>query len=128
MNLVTPLNRVLGLGTAGGAVEHWWLQRLTAVALVPLGLWFALALLALPDLSYLSVTEWLRRPLTSILAILLVVTAGYHSFLGLRVVIEDYVHANGLKVLALMASAFAHFALSIAGVFAILKIAFGSAA
>jgi succinate dehydrogenase / fumarate reductase membrane anchor subunit len=126
MSLVTPLNRVLGLGTAKGAAEHWWLQRVTAVALLPLGLWFALCLLALPDFGYAAVVAWIERPVTSILLILLVAAVGYHSFLGVQVVIEDYVTAKGLKVAALMGSAFAHTALAIAAVFAVLKIAFGS--
>ena len=126
MSLMTPLNRVLGLGTAKGAAEHWWWQRLTAVALLPLGLWFALALLALPSFDYASVVTWVQQPLTSILLILMVAAVGYHSFLGVQVVVEDYVTSKGLKVSALMASTLAHFALSIAAVFAVLKIAFGS--
>ncbi len=125
MSLVTPLNRVLGLGTAKGAAEHWWMQRLTAVALLPLGLWFAVSLLLLPDFSYATVIAWAQRPVTSILLILIVLAIGYHSYLGLQVVIEDYVHSKGLKVVALMSSALAHAALSIAALFAILKIAFG---
>ncbi len=126
MSLVTPLNRVLGLGTAKGAAEHWWLQRLTAVALIPLGLWFAGSLLALPDFGYAGVLAWVQRPLTSILLILLVVSIGYHSFLGVQVVIEDYITGKALKVAALVASAFAHVGLAVAAVFAVLKIAFGS--
>ena len=113
------------MGTARGAAEHWWVQRLTAVSLVPLGLWFAIALLRLPDFSYATVINWAQRPLTSILLILTVLAIGYHSYLGVQVVIEDYVHAKGLKVLSLIGSAFAHTALSIAALFAILKIAFG---
>ena len=128
MSLVTPLNRVLGLGTAKGAAEHWWMQRLTAVALVPLGSWFALALLTLPDFSYATVVAWVQGPVTSILLILLVTAIGYHSYLGVQVVIEDYVHTKGLKIAALIASAFAHTGLAIAAVFAVLKIAFGPSA
>ncbi len=125
MSLVTPLNRVLGLGAVKGAAEHWWAQRLTAVALVPLGLWFAIALLRLPDFDYATVIAWVRRPVTSILLILTVLAIGYHSYLGVQVVIEDYVHAKGAKVVALVASVFAHAALAIAALFSILKIAFG---
>jgi succinate dehydrogenase membrane anchor subunit len=126
MSLVTPLNRVLGLGTAKGAAEHWWLQRLTAVALLPLGLWLACSLLLLPDFSYGTVVTWVQRPVTSILLILLVASIGYHSFLGVQVVVEDYVTGKASRVAALMASAFAHTGLAIGAVFAILKIAFGS--
>jgi succinate dehydrogenase / fumarate reductase membrane anchor subunit len=126
MSLVTPLNRVLGLGTAKGAAEHWWMQRLTAVALLPLGLWFAYSLLAMPDFGYATVAAWVQRPLTSILLLLFVAAIGYHSFLGVQVVIEDYIAGKALKIATLMASTLAHAGLAIAAVFAVLKIAFGS--
>lgn len=126
MSLMSPLNRVLGLGAAKGAAEHWWLQRLTAVALLPLGLWFALTLLTLPSFDHATVFAWIREPLTSILLILLVAAIGYHSALGVQVVVEDYVTSKALKVAALMASTLAHVGLSVAAVFAVLKIAFGS--
>jgi succinate dehydrogenase / fumarate reductase membrane anchor subunit len=126
MSLMTPLNRVLGLGTGKGAAEHWWLQRTTAVALLPLGLWLAYALLTLPKFDYTSVVAWVREPVTSILLILLVVAAGYHSALGVQVVVEDYVSSKGLRAATLMASTLAHVGLTIAAVFAVLKIAFGS--
>jgi succinate dehydrogenase / fumarate reductase, membrane anchor subunit len=128
MSLVTPLNRVLGLGTAKGAAEHWWFQRLTAVGLLPLGLWFALSIAALPDFAYRTVIAWIERPLTSILLLLFVVAAGYHSYLGIQVVIEDYVSGKAAKVATLMLSALAHTALTVAAVFAVLRIAFGSLA
>ena len=127
MNLVTPLNRVLGLGTARGAGEHWWVQRLTAVALVPLGLWLAVALARVDDFSYASMHAWIGQPVTSILLILTVLSLSYHSHLGLRVVIEDYLHAKALKLGALILSTFGHAALAIAAVFAVLRIAFGPA-
>jgi succinate dehydrogenase / fumarate reductase membrane anchor subunit len=126
MSLMTPLNRVLGLGTAKGAAEHWWVQRMTAVALLPLGLWLAYELLTMPQFDYASVVAWAREPVTSILLILLVVAAGYHSALGVQVVIEDYVRGKGLRAATLMASTLAHVALTIAAVFAVLRIAFGS--
>jgi succinate dehydrogenase / fumarate reductase membrane anchor subunit len=123
---MSPLNRVLGLGAAKGAAEHWWLQRLTAVALIALGLWFALALLALPGFDFVAVTAWVQRPVTSILLICMIIAIGYHSALGVQVVIEDYVPGPGGRVVALVASTLAHVALSIAAVFAVLKIALGS--
>jgi succinate dehydrogenase / fumarate reductase membrane anchor subunit len=126
MSLMTPLNRVLGLGTAKGAAEHWWLQRMTAVALLPLGLWLAYGLLTLGGFDYASVVAWVREPVTSILLILLVVAVGYHSVLGVQVVIEDYVTGKGTRAATLMASTLAHVGLTIAAVFAVLKIAFGS--
>jgi succinate dehydrogenase / fumarate reductase membrane anchor subunit len=98
----------------------------TAVALLPLGLWLALALVTLPAFDYATVVEWVRAPLTSILLILTVVAVGYHSSLGIQVVIEDYVPGSGIKAATLMMSTLAHVGLSIAAIFAVLKIAFGS--
>jgi succinate dehydrogenase / fumarate reductase membrane anchor subunit len=126
MSLMTPLNRVLGLGTGKGAAEHWWLQRVAAVALLPLGLWFAYALLTLPGFDHASVGAWVRQPVTSILLIFLVVAIAYHSKLGVQVVIEDYVPGSGLRAASLLMSTLAHVGLAIAAVFAVLKIAFGS--
>ena len=127
MSLVTPLNRVLGLGTASGAAEHWWMQRLTAVALFVLGLWAAVELLLLPDFSYRTALAWVHRPYSAVMLILFVLAVGYHSYLGVRVVVEDYVASKALKVASLMGSSLAHLGLSIAAIFAILKIAFGPA-
>ena len=126
MSLMSPLNRVLGLGTGKGAAEHWWWQRMTAVALLPLGLWFAWSMLTLPGFDYASVVAWVQRPVTSILLLLTVASIGYHSYLGVQVVIEDYVAGAGLKVAAVTASTLAHFGIAIAAIFAVLKIAFGS--
>ena len=126
MSLMTPLNRVLGLGLGKGAAEHWWLQRVSAVALLPLGLWFAYELLTLPGFDYATVTAWVQRPLTSILLIFMIVAVGYHSALGLQVVVEDYVTGKGMRAATLMASTLAHVGLTIAAVFAVLKVAFGS--
>jgi succinate dehydrogenase / fumarate reductase membrane anchor subunit len=126
-NLVTPLNRVLGLGSAKDGAEHWWWQRLSAIALVPLGLWLAISLLTLDDFAHASAIAWVQRPTTGILLTLTVLTVSYHSYLGVQVVIEDYVHTPLLKVATLIGSAFAHFGLAIAALFSILKIAFAAA-
>lgn len=125
MNLVTPLNRVLGLGAAHGAVEHWWVQRLTAVALVPLGLWLLLSLAMLDDLTYETVVAWARRPVTGILLLLTSLALTYHSYLGLQVVIEDYLHAKPLKLGGLILSALGHAALAVAAIYSVLRITFG---
>src|SRR5687768_3291180 len=113
MSLMSPLNRVLGLGIGKGAAEHWWLQRLTAVALLPLGLWFAYELLTLPGFDHATVAAWVREPITSILLISMVVAVGYHSVLGVQVVVEDYVTGKGLRAATLMASTLAHVGLTI---------------
>ena len=126
MSLMTPLNRVLGLGTGKGAAEHWWMQRVSAVALLPLGLWFAYGLLTLGGFDYATVVAWVREPVTSILLVLLVLAVGYHSALGIQVVIEDYVTGKCLRAATLMASTLAHVGLTIAAIVAVLRIAFGS--
>ena len=122
MSLRTPLGRVLGLGTAKDGTSHWWGQRVSAVALLFLGLWFAWWLAVMPDFGHAAVVAEIGRPINSILLLLLAVTLAYHSYLGIQVVIEDYVHAPGLKVATLLFSRFAHILLVAAAVFAILKI------
>lgn len=126
MNLISPLNRVIGLGSAKGGTEHWWVQRLTAVAMVPLGLWFAISLAALDTISYLAVVQWIQEPMTSVLLILTVLTLIYHSYLGIQVVVEDYVSGHGIKVVVLILSAFTHAFLATATLFSVLKVAFGA--
>ena len=127
MNIVTPLNRVLGLGSAKGGVEHWWVQRVSAAALALLGLWFTFSIASLDDYAYASVVAWIQEPGTSVLLILTALTASYHSHLGVQVVIEDYVHNGGAKVILLALSTFVHAAIAIAALFAILKIALSPA-
>ena len=122
MSLRTPLGQVLGLGTAKDGTSHWWGQRVSAVALLLLGLWFAWWLAVTPDFSHAAVVAAIGRPINSIFLLLLAVTLAYHSYLGIQVVIEDYVHAPGLKLATLLFSRFAHILLVAAAVFAILKI------
>jgi len=128
MSLATPLRRVLGLGSAKSGVHHWWLQRLTSIALVPLTIWFAVSLLCLPGFDHLTVTAWMNQGMTALLLILLLLTGTWHSRLGLQVVIEDYVHAAGARTVLLVLCGFAHVFLAAAGVFAILKVACGRGA
>ena len=124
MSLRSPLGRVLGLGSAKEGVHHWWVQRLTSVALVPLAVWFLVSLLSLPSLDHTTVIVWMAQSWTSLLLILFVLIATWHSQLGLRVVVEDYVH-GGAKTVVLVLVTFAHALIAVAGVFAILKVAFG---
>ena len=122
MSLRSPLGRVLGSGTAKDGTSHWWGQRVSAIALLFLGIWFAWHLAFTPDFSHAAVIADIGRPVNSILLLLLSITLGYHSYLGIQVVIEDYVHSPGLKVVTLLFSRFAHVALVAAAVFAVLKI------
>jgi succinate dehydrogenase / fumarate reductase membrane anchor subunit len=125
MSLRSPLGRILGRGSAKEGVHHWWLQRLTSVALLPLSIGFVASLLALPALDYASLLAWLRQSGTALGLILFVLVAARHSQLGMRVVIEDYVHGAGLKTVALVLIDFAHVLIGAAAVFAVLKVALG---
>jgi succinate dehydrogenase / fumarate reductase, membrane anchor subunit len=125
MSLRSPLGRVLGRGAAKEGVHHWWLQRLTSIALVPLSIGFVVSLLALPALDYSTLIAWVRQGGTALGLILFVLVAARHSQLGLRVVIEDYVHTPGLKTLALVLVDFAHVGGAVAAVLAVVKIASG---
>jgi succinate dehydrogenase / fumarate reductase, membrane anchor subunit len=127
MSLRSPLGRVLGSGAAGQGVHHWWQQRLTSLALVPLSIWFVVSLLALPSLDYATVAGWMHGSLTALLLILMLLTGAWHSQLGLRVVIEDYVHGAGSRTLLVVLTLFANVLLAAAGVFAVLRVVFGAA-
>jgi len=126
VTIKTPMARALGLGSAKSGTEHWWMQRVTAVALVPLTLWFVIALLAMESLDRGTVTAWIAQPVTAVLLLLLVATSIYHSFLGTQVVVEDYT-GGATRVVTLVVIRFLHVAVAVAAVFAILKIAFGTA-
>ena len=128
MSLRSPLGRVLGLGSARGGSSHWYAQRVTAVALVLLALWFVVSIASLAGATYEQVTGWLRSPLNSALALLLVIVGAWHAVLGLQVVVEDYVADKGARVVVLVAIKFAFVVAAVVGVLAVLRIAFGVAA
>jgi len=126
MSLRTPLGRVLGLGTAKDGTDHFVAQRVSAVALAILGCWFLVSLLSLDSMTYLDVIRFVGQPLNGILLALFCITVTYHSYLGVRVVIEDYVHTHGLKLVALIASKFGHVFIGVATLYAILSIGLGT--
>jgi len=106
MSLQTPLARVLGLGSAKEGVEHWWWQRITAIALVPLGLWFVVAVISLVGADYAAARAWVGAPLNMVLLIAFAAALLHHAQLGLQVVIEDYVHNEAWKLTGLLAVKF----------------------
>jgi succinate dehydrogenase / fumarate reductase membrane anchor subunit len=126
MSLRSPLGRVLGLGSAKDGTGHWWAQRVTSIALIPLTLWFFFSLLLLPGLDYGTVKTWLALPISSFLAVLAIGVLTYHSYLGTTVIVEDYVHAVGLKMVSLLLLRFLYVLVGGASIFAILRVAFGS--
>ena len=122
----TPLARVLGFGSAKQGAHHWWIERVTAVALVPLGAWLIVSLFTLPDLGHATVARWIGEGFHPTLLLLTLLTATWHSRLGVQVVVEDYVHGPALKGATIMLLAFIHAAISVAGSIAILKLAFAA--
>ena len=121
----SPLGRAIGLGSAKEGVEHWWRQRLTALALVPLGLWFVATILAHLGADYEEAIGWLGAPIPAIFMIVLIGVTFYHTALGIQVVIEDYVHQEWVKLGSLVAVRFCCLLLAVAGIFAVLRIALG---
>ena len=122
MSLRTPLGRVLGLGTAKDGTSHFWGQRVSALGLLILGLWFTGSMLAMPGFSHGDAVAFVAAPLNGVLLLLLTMTLAYHSTLGVQVVIEDYVHSHGLKLVSLIIIRFAHVLFVAAAIYAILKI------
>jgi succinate dehydrogenase / fumarate reductase membrane anchor subunit len=125
MSLRSPLRRVLGSGSAKDGTSHWWAERLSSVALIPLTLWFLFSLLLLPSLEFSVIRTWMAVPMSGFLSVLLVVVLTYHAYLGTTVVVEDYVHEHGLKLLWMVSLRFLFVLCGGASIFSVLRIAFG---
>jgi len=119
----SPLAWAQGLGSAKGGVKHWWAQRVSAVALVPLTVWFLGSVIAHAGGDYAAVISWLKTPLASLALIVLLLAIFHHTALGLQVVIEDYIHSDA-KFAAVIAVRLACFALATAGIVAVLRVTF----
>ncbi len=126
MKLVASLRALTGFGDATGGTDHWWGQRITGVALVVLGFWFAASLVVLPSLEHHIVVEFISTPLNRVLVSMLCLAAAYHSYLGVQVVIEDYVHAAGLNRASMIVSRIGHLVVAAVAVYAILEIGGGA--
>jgi succinate dehydrogenase / fumarate reductase membrane anchor subunit len=125
MSLRSPLGRVRGLGSAKSGTEHFWAQRVTAVALIPLTLWFVYSILALGNGDHAVASAWMQSPLNAVLLLLLIVGTFHHMQLGLQVVIEDYIHVEYMKIVMLVIVKGASLLLGVAAAFAVLKVSFG---
>ena len=124
-NMRTPLARVRGLGSAKSGTQHFWHQRLTALANVPLTVGFIAILMSLLGRGHAAVVQILGSPLVAIVMLLFIGSATYHMKLGMQVIIEDYVHDEKLKIAAIIANTFFAIAVAAVTVFAILKLSFG---
>ena len=122
----SPLGRARGLGAAKAGAVHWWMQRLTSLALVPLTLWFLCAMVRMIGSTRDDVVYWMAGPLPIVLMIALVIATFHHLQAGMQVVIEDYVHTRPLEIASLLLIKFACILLGAAGVFTALRIAFGA--
>ena len=125
MSLRTPLANARGLGSAKEGVGHWWHQRLTAVALVPLLLWFGFSVALLGTADYYTVIDWIAHPVNAVLMILVLAVGFWHGALGVQVVIEDYVGTEWKKLALLIGTQFAAAVLALAGIYAVIRIALG---
>ena len=121
----TPLGRVRHLGAARTGTDHFWRQRLTSVAAIPLSIAFIVILIALLGRNHAAAVQILGSPLVAIVMMLFIVTSAYHMWLGMQVIIEDYVHHELTKLIILMCNTFFSFALGLACLYAILKLSFG---
>ena len=121
----STLGRVRHLGSAKEGVHHLLMQLLTGLALVPLVLWFVISVAGIAGMDHATATAWISSPAVAITLVLLITATFYHAQLGVQVVVEDYVHNEGVKLATLIAVKFAAIVLGVAAVFAVLKIAFG---
>ena len=126
MDYRTPIARARGLGSAKEGTHHWWMQRITAIALVPLTVWLVASLVAVGAGDHARTVEWMRSPAVAIALLLTIAALFHHAQLGLQVVIEDYVHAEGVKVALLIATKLLAVALAATAAFSVLKVALGS--
>lgn len=122
----SPMGRVLGLGSAKEGVEHWWRQRTTALALVPLTIWFVIWVIAMAGADRAAMVAWMHNPISAVLMIVLIVATFYHAALGLQVVIEDYVHSEGLRLATLLVMRALCILFVVRGVLAVLTLAFAA--
>jgi succinate dehydrogenase / fumarate reductase membrane anchor subunit len=124
-DLRTPLSRARGLGSAKQGVHHWWAQRITAVALIPLVAWFAISLIMLSGADYAVVRAWIGSPVVMVLLTLTIVIGLHHGQLGMQEVVEDYVHGEGMKLALIVSMRFIAVFFGLAAIVAILRIGFG---
>jgi len=122
MKFRSALHSARGLGSAKSGTHHWWMQRVSALALIPLTLWLAFSLARLGGMGYENAVDWVRSPVNAVLLLSVLGATFYHAKLGLQVVIEDYVHGEGIKIAALIAVNFLTLLLGLASALAVLRV------
>jgi succinate dehydrogenase / fumarate reductase membrane anchor subunit len=124
-NLRSALGRARGLGSAKEGMHHWWAQRLTALALIPLTVWFVMSLIGLIGAGYQEFVQWLENPVNATAMILFLAVAFHHAQLGVRVVLEDYVGSHALRTTGVIVTKFLCFGLAAFSIVSTLIVAFG---
>lgn len=125
MRYRTPIREALGPGSSGHGLGHWWMQRLTAIALIPLSLWFIVAMISLAGQGRAGVLQWLHAPLNAMVFSLFFIVSVYHAMLGLHKIIEDYVQLRWLQLSARIAISFTVVSMAFSVVFSLIGMAFG---
>ncbi len=124
--LRSPLSLVKGLGSAKSGTDHWWMQRITALALIPLVFWLCFSIASLPGSDYATIKAWLSSPVIVTLLIITIIAAFYHAQLGLQVVIEDYVSNHATRLITIIIVNFLCIIFAIVAIISLFKIAFGA--
>ena len=125
MSIRTPLGRARGLGSAKTGTDHWWMQRVTALALIPLVIWFVVSMIIVTGAHHETALAFIGSPINAVLLTLLIIATFYHGQLGLQVVIEDYIHSKWLEVALILLVKGAAIFLGVASVYAVIAIALG---
>ena len=125
MKFRSPLSRAQGLGSAKHGFSHWWLQRISAIALIPLTIWFVFSMVCLSSSGYYEAIEWLSSPFNAAIMLLFTLTALFHGQTGLQTVIEDYIHSTWLNLTLLLSVKFASVVLAVLAIISIMKIVLG---
>jgi len=126
MSLSTPLAKARGLGSAKSGTHHWIAERLTAIALIPLSLWFVTSLVCITELSHQAAIEWIQSPMVAVFLLLFIIAMFHHAQLGLQVIIEDYIESKMMKITGLILLKLISFFAGLAAATAVLKIYLGS--
>lgn len=125
MNLQAPLARVRGLGSAKDGTHHFWNQRLTAIALIPLSLWIMISIVSMTAVDYQTITVWMGSPLNAVLVLIFILALYYHALLGVQIVIEDYIHSEWQKIACIILVKFLIIITGLTSILAVLKVFLG---